>query len=144
MWLHGGPEGATTMNNNKIPTGGLCLTSRNKEDSITLQIGEQAVRDHMTEEWLEQIEELQCHESVDNNGDTQEYFLKDDILDAAIAVIERAVTTMGGSPLKIINHSNRGMGNNRQELRFVGSKDLYQITRDQAKHKVPREELANV
>jgi hypothetical protein len=130
----------------KIPTGGLCLTSRNKDDSITLQIGEEAVRDRLTEEWLEQIEKLQCLElgAADGFGDTQEYFLKDDVLDAALEVIEKAATTLATETLTIVNHSNRGVGDKRIELRFVGPKGLYKITRDQAKCKVPQEELASV
>lgn len=126
------------MKTNPKGKGGLCLTSRDADDSISVHVGEDAVKDRLYEGWGDQLDQLAVHVSEDSEGNTVEYLLKDEVEQAAANCVEAAAAAIASEPLKIVNHSNRGVGNNRQEMQFRGCPDLFQITRDQAKVKTPR------
>lgn len=119
--------------------GGLCLTSRDAADSISVHIGADSVEAKLHEEWGSQLDLLTVHTAEDAKGKTIEYLLKEDVEQAAGNCVEAAAAAIAEEPLTIINHSNRGAGNNRQEMQFRGP-HLFQITRDQAKVKTPKKQ----
>jgi hypothetical protein len=117
--------------------GGLCLTSRDAADSISVHVGQSAVEDQLHAAWGGQLDLLTVHTATDADGNVIEYLLKAEVELAAGNSIEAAAAAIAAAALRIINHSNRGAGNNRQEMQFRGS-HLFQITRDLAKVKTPK------
>ena len=125
------------MTTNPKRKGGLCLTSRDADDSIFIHVGSDAVEATLHEEWGGQLDLLDLHTAEDSEGKTIEYLLKADVELAAGNCIEAAAAAIAKEPLEIVNHSNRGAGNNRQEMQFRGCPALFGITRKQAKVKTP-------
>ena len=132
------------MTYNPKGKGGLCLTSRDADDSIFIHVGEEAVKDKLCSGWVDQFTQLDVIIGEDTEGKQQEYVLLEDVQQAAENCLAAAAESLSKEPLEIINHSNRGAGTNRQEMQFRGCPALFGITRKQAKVKTPRKQKREV
>jgi hypothetical protein len=122
------PRCSTKSKQKGYRKGGLVLTSNSDapQEDILVQPDAAVVRGHVENAISAAINSL---DSFESDGI---YLKEEDVVDAMRVAAADAAAAISAQVLRIINHSRRGAGNCRQELRFVGPR-LHHIARVGAK-----------